>query len=415
MQFSKFLLTFPILVILGVACNSADFRSQARGPDANNKTKKTDSTSGSGGGADGSGDQNGTGGSGGSDGSGGAANTARFKYGPKLTPNDILFVFDNSVSMNPYIDRVREGFRRLNASDWYGDTRMAVMTTMPGNPANLSEVHPAVSDVVINSANGGKPYNGITLEPGFLSLISQSALMAYKQANATFVSAYSQPLCTDEWFKPDSVNGNNVRCLNAALQNPFFAVGCEAGLTALGQIHDKRGKIFRDGAFAHVVFVSDAQDPGCGGPNPTDANSSELLRNRPTSQQLRAKINSKNRLAGLRFHGVVTVPNGGKTNETTHNGDYGYPYNKMVDEDKGVLLDITSSSDYSAFAGAIARYTSVEPVFKLPVKVSKVNSVKVSGKALAADKFKLSADRMSVRIDGLDPKIDVEISVEFTP
>lgn len=98
-------------------------------------------------------------------------------------------------------------------------------------------------------------------------------------------AAYVEPLCADEWFKPEDVNSNKKRCLSVALQNPFHAVGCEAGMTALGQLIEKRGQVFRKGAFAQIVFVSDAQDPGCG--------NADLQKIRPKPEDLRKRSPTK--------------------------------------------------------------------------------------------------------------------------
>jgi hypothetical protein len=325
----------------------------------------------------------------------GGAKSASFKYGPKSTPNDVLFIFDNSSSMGNDLASVKAGFEKLAGTDWFGDTRIAVMTTLPGEPSNLSNVHPDVNK-----------YTGIQFEPGFLSFVSAAAFEVYK-TNGGKIGSYPQPLCADQWFAPGAVNSNGQRCLSVALQNPQHGVGCEAGMTALSQIHDKRGKIFRDGAFAQVVFVSDAQDPGCG--------SSVLQNNRPTGDALRSKVMEKNKVAGLKFHGVLAVEGGALTDETQGGKTFGYPYNQLVKATNGILIDITASTDYSEFAKSLAKSALPDPVFPLPQKASKINGVKVAGQIINASRIQLSADGMSVRIDGLDPASDIEIVIGFTP
>ena len=410
MKFSRLVSGALFVVAVASACNNSDFNTGPKSVKDGTLKKSGDGTSGgngSGSGADGSG----------ADGSGAdgqipkpsvaGAKVDLFPYGTKATQNDVLFIFDNSVSMNPHLANVKEGFSKLGAASWSGDVRMAVMTTMPADPANLSKVHEGIRQAVKDGTNNGKPYVGIELEPGFMSFVSAEGFQKYKQAGATFVSSYPEPLCSGEWFKPDAVNSKNQRCLTAALQNPFYAVGCEAGITALSQILDKRGKIFRAGAFAQIVFVSDAQDPGCG--------NKDLQRIRPAADVIRKKVLDKNKLAGLKFHGAVPVPGGGETKETNGNGFFGFPYNELVNADKGVLIDITKGQDYSAFASNIAKSSVQEPVFRLQSKASKINFVKVNGSAYPSDKIKLSPDGLSVRLEGLDPNADSKIIVDFMP
>lgn len=319
---------------------------------------------------------------------------ATFAYGPRMTPNDVLFVIDNSVSMKPFLTLVQSGFESLGAASWFGDTRIGVMTTMPGDPGDLGKTHPDV-----------RSYTGIEFEPGFLSLVSAPAFRTY-QTKGGKADQYPLPLCESEWFKPADVNSAGQRCLTVGLQSPLHGVSCEAGITALSQIHDKRGKVFRDGAFAQIIFVSDAQDPGC--------ESSALLNARPSAAALQEKIFNKNQLSGLRFHGVLTIPGGGTTGELT-NGDFGFPYNQLVTSTGGTLLDITSSSDYSAFAQAVARSQLPEPLFPLPYKASKILSVRVAGQAIDLQRTTLSADGRSVRITRLQPTADVTIEINFLP
>ena len=326
----------------------------------------------------------------------GGVKKTTFKYGPKTVPNDVLFIFDNSVSMNSQLQNVRKGFESLVGADWFGDVRLGVMTTLPADPKNLSAPHPGVST-----------YNGIEREPGFLSLVSLKALNDFKKvAAADKQSAYAEPLCEQEWFKPEDVNSNKKRCLSVALQNPFHAVGCEAGMTALSQLIETRGQVFRKGAFAQVVFVSDAQDPGCG--------NDDLQKIRPKPEDLRKKITDKNELLDLKFHGVIPVENGGTTNETKNGSTFGFPYNTLVKQNKGILIDITASSDYSQFAKSLAKNSLPEAVFALPDVAKKIISVKVAGQPLSAEKIQLSPDGKSVRLLGVSPTAEVNIEIAYS-
>lgn len=403
-----FSLSVLALVAL-VACDPANYSSVPKSTDASRAKKNPAGSGGASGASGGSGssssqDQNGNDSSVSSadpsvvhDGvkvGGPAGSLAQvYKYGPRSTPNDVLFVFDNSVSMGAYLTNVKAGFEKLAGAEWFGDSRIAVMTTMAGNRNDLTATHPGIIG-----------YNGIRFEPGFLSFVSSAAFEKYKAAGGK-VAAYPEPLCDEEWFKPTAVNANNNRCLSVALQNPFHGVDCEAGMTALSQLHDKKGKVFRDGALAQIVFISDAQDPGC--------TNFELAQIRPSAEALKNKVMSNNKISGVKFHGVVTVEGGSETSETKNNKTFGFPYNALINASGGILIDITKSMDYSDFAKSVAKSSLPEPLFPLSKKASRVFGVKLNGQMLGAERFELSPDGLSVRVNGLSPAAEVEIAIIY--
>lgn len=318
--------------------------------------------------------------------------TATFELAPNSIPNDVLFVFDNSVSMGEYLLNVRRGFERLGSADWVADTRIAVMTTMPGTPGNLGQPHPGIAR-----------YTGIESEPGFLSFVSNRQATLFRSVSSSpESSAYPEPLCVEEWFTPASTNASGRRCLSVALQNPYSATVCEAGMTAVSQLHDKKGKVFRDGAFAQIVFISDAQDPGC--------QNADLIRLRPSPDTLKSKIHEKNNISGVRFHGALPVPGGSLTKETQREGNFNFPYNQLVSATKGVLVDITKSSDYSGFAQSLAKSTG-DAVVTLTEKAARIRSVSFGGEALKEGQWQLSSDGLKIIFNGLkvDRKIDVKV------
>lgn len=320
--------------------------------------------------------------------------SATLQLTPNGTPNDLLFVFDNSVSMGEYLNNVRRGFERLGSADWVPDTRIAVMTTMPGNPGNLGQPH-----------RGIERYTGIESEPGFLSFVSNRQAVLFKGVSSSPESgAYPEPLCVEEWFTPTSTNASGKRCLSVALQNPYSATVCEAGMTAVSQLLDKKGKVFRDGAFAQIVFISDAQDPGC--------QNADLIRLRPKPDALKSKILEKNNLLGVRFHGALPVPGGALTKETKREGNFNFPYNQLVADTKGVLVDITRSSDYSGFAQSLAKSSSVAAV-TLPEKATRVKSVSFAGNALKPGQWQLSADGLRVIFPGITVDRRIEVSLQY--
>lgn len=314
---------------------------------------------------------------------------------PQSTPNDVLFVFDNSVSMDAYIANVRRGFESLGSADWVSDTRIAVMTTMPGTPGNLSQPHPGIAR-----------YTGIEREPGFLSFVSSSQVALFQRvASSPESGAYPEALCAQEWFSPTSTNISGRRCLSVALQNPYFATVCEAGMTAVSQLIDKKGKVFRDGAFAQIVFISDAQDPGC--------QNQSLINLRPTPAALQSKIKSVNNIQGLRFHGAVPVPGGGSTKEIAREGTFNYPYNQLVTETKGALVDITRSTDYSGFAQSLAK-SNADPVLTLPEAATRIESVRVAGNPLDASQWRLSVDGLKITLTDVLVNAKKEVVVRYS-
>lgn len=328
------------------------------------------------------------------DGSGGTQE--QFKFGPRFSERDILIIFDNSVSMTKYIDQVRTAFDSLVSSQWNDKSKIAVMTTMPGNPGNLNQVH---SDV--------DRYNGIDLEPGFLSLVSAAGLQRFLSSAADYTSSYPDPICESEWFSPNEKNSKGKSCLSAALQSPFHGVGCEAGLTALNQILDKKKQLFRSGSVAQVLFVSDIHDPGC---------SSTALKNiRPTSDHLVRKISENSRVSAVKFHGIVPLP-GTETAETIkHIAEVGFSYSDAVKATGGILLDIAADRNYSVFAGQVAAAALSAPQFVLQSKVSKIIAIKVNGKSIDISQVKLLDDEKTLEIANLDLNQDSEIVISYVP
>src|SRR6185503_2156685 len=100
------------------------------------------------------------------------------------------------------------------------------------------------------------------------------------------------------WFSPGEVDPDGVPCLVAHTEVPGLLVHVEAGLTVLSQLLDGKKPLFREGAHAHVVFVSDTHDPGAGWTEkPSEKEKTRLRReaqhslvtSRPTGAELAAK------------------------------------------------------------------------------------------------------------------------------
>lgn len=399
------------------ACNSSDFATSPPREARQNKSSNGEGISGqgardptassaaSGEGVGGSGTA-GRSGSSGSDSSaeelGQGRVKANFSYGPKSAKADFLFVFDNSSSMQDVVANMRLGFDSLGTAKWPADTLIAVMTTMPGNPSNLNDVHPAVDR-----------YASIEKEPGFLSLMSETARTNFRNANSSMGSRLPEVMCLQEWFKPSDKSTSGKSCLSAAVQSAFTGVGVEAGLVAVSQILDKRKQLFRMNSNVHVVFVSDTQDPGR---DPSDSSKVRDLNGlRPTFATLKGKIIANSSVSGVKLHGVTPSPTCSAAENVA--ARLGTPYQDAIAASGGTWLDFcdgnNARTNYTPVAEQIVANTLPEPVFVLSENAKKVESVEVAGRAVPLSQVTLINDNRSVRIEGLSPSSDVAVSIIY--
>lgn len=327
---------------------------------------------------------------------------ANFSYGPKSVKADFLFVFDNSSSMQDVVSNMRLGFDSLESAKWPADSMIAVMTTMPGNPANLSDVHPAVDR-----------YSSIEKEPGFLSLMSETARSNFRSANSSMGNRLPEAMCLQEWFKPRDKSSSGKSCLSAAVQSPFTGVGVEAGLVAVSQILEKRKQLFRVGSNVHVVFVSDTQDPG---KDPSGNSNVRALNNlRPNFAALKAKVLANSAVSGVKLHGVTPSPTCSAAENVASR--LGTPYQDAIRSSGGTWLDFcdgnSARTNYVPVAEQIVANTLPEPVFVLPEVVKKIESVEVAGRAVALSQVTLVNGNSAVRIEGLNPSSDVAVTITY--
>jgi hypothetical protein len=333
----------------------------------------------------------------------GAARTETFTYGPMAAKTDFLFVFDNSGSMRSVLSSVASGFEGLADAKWPADSRIAVMTTLPGDPSNLNQVHPAVSK-----------YQGIELEPGFLNFISASAVTAFEAVvgRTTIANSYPIPVCDKDWFLPPEKNATGVTCLRAALQSKFAGVGAEAGLTAVFQLVQKRPSAFRPNSHVQVVFVSDTQDPG--------KDSADLIAIRPNFQKLEKEFETRTSIAKLRIHGVVPGE-GCTTNEGTTSARSlrGMPYQDAIRASGGVWLNFCDGSsprtNYDPVAEQILAGSLPDPVFSLGKAAAQITGIKVDGVEIPVTETTLDPDGSRVRLNDLAPSKDVKVEITYEP
>lgn len=172
-------------------------------------------------------------------------------------PIDILFVLDESCSMQTIANNVRDGFASLTNGAFPDDTQMGV-TYM--SPAALD----SMGQPIFNTP--WKTGNVVPSFPGFLRLITEATQTEYTTQFPANARYFPKKACANEWFHPSDKNARGEACLDAAVQLGNWCTGAETGLVAFEQLLLKStlgGKrLFREGAFANVIFVSDTHEPG---------------------------------------------------------------------------------------------------------------------------------------------------------
>ena len=257
---------------------------------------------------------------------------------------DFLFVVDNSASMNRVVDRVRAAFASLAESGVFpADARIAVMSTLPGDPEDLGRAHPAVRHRGRNR-----------LDPGFLRLVDAASIARFvAHAPVEQQARFTAEGCRDAWFRPGDTNERGVPCIVAHTQIAMDAVGVEAGLTAFGQLLEARAgqPLFRPGAAANVIFVSDTQDPGLG---PAAPDLPALVAARPDAEALAARVDEDNTVASFRLHAIAPDAPCGEPW-----GHLGPVYQDAAKASGGRSLDVCTADDYRGLIAAIAREGAV--------------------------------------------------------
>jgi hypothetical protein len=321
-----------------------------------------------------------------------------FKFGPSQVTTDYVLIIDNSGSMNSILQRVKNGIQSViekSPNVFPPNSRMAVMSTMIGAAPSYS-----------TTGAGINRYQGIDLEPGFLSFVNAAQIRAYKAGVRNRADEWPLNGCEQEWFKPSEKDGSNNYCFTAALQITGASVDVEAGIHAFRQLleKNKNKQIFRPNALVNIVFVSDTHDPG--------ANNRELVNSRPRYADIVnfIKTTANKDIGGLKFHALAPI-NSTCSIEAMHDK----AYLKIASESGGEQADACAAgTDYVEFFRKMsASSVKKEPVFSLEKPAAKVVSIKV-GNALVKD-FKVSESGDVVTIPGLAPTSDVDIVIEYQP
>jgi len=276
---------------------------------------------------------------------------------------DFLFIVDNSSSMANVIDRVRKGFDKLVEDNPFpAKSRIAVMGTLPGKEFNSSKTHRAVRS---SSMLGN--------DPGFMNLIDGSRIAKYRAVMPEIADRFKVDGCDEAWFKPGDKNAAGVPCIVAHTQTGMRDVRVEAGLTVLKQmlLRDGGEPLFRTGAAANVIYITDTHDPGA---SPKKQDVMELVMMRPDFAELKALVDKTNTVSSFRIHAVAP-----KTNCSENWSEIGPVYFDAVDASGGKGIDVCTAEDYSTLIRDIAETGSVptKAMFPLGKEADEVEYVQI--------------------------------------
>jgi len=307
---------------------------------------------------------------------------------------DYLFVVDSSVSMLGILKDVRAGIRSLGADGFPAGTRIAVMTTTPAALNGSGEPFPAVVDK-----------DEARVDPGFQKLIDGQGLVTWKNARAA--EQFTSEGCDGGWFSPSDKNENGVPCVLAITTIPLYQANAEAGLVAVKQFLQSRGDepLFRDGAAANIVFISDTHDPGMAAGPARDA----LIELRPDWPELQSLVGQANVVSSLRVHAIAP-----KTQcvEGEEWDDIGPSYFEVAKASGGQIFDVCTTSDYSAVFRDVTRFGSLPQhgVVTLENVAVEVVGVEVDGEPVA---FSVKRGGKVVRLDGKLPDGSAAVKVSY--
>ena len=296
---------------------------------------------------------------------------------------DYLFVIDDSVSMDAVIDRVQVAFAALADESWPARSRIAVTSMLPASYESPKKLHLGVRST-----------RGLYQNPGFRGLVDSSRLAAYKRVAEPIVVDRMPFAGCEPWFAPGDVSDEGVSCLVAHTQVGLTWNRAEAGLNALKQLLQQADEpVFRAGAAANVVFVSDTHDPGFfpkgNGLGRIGVAYEQLLVERPDFGELAELVAGTNTVSSFRVHAIAPASPCAE--------DFDEPaYFDVADASGGVVLDICTEDDYSPLLGSIATEGArlQEPVVALSDLAVGVASVLLDGQPVG-----YSVEGRALRVD----------------
>ncbi len=302
---------------------------------------------------------------------------------------DFLFVVDGSSSMKRVLPLVQQGISALAEQGVFPDrSRLAVMGTTPADDLTPRRAHPSARK------------RGLARRaPGFVSLVSGDAIDRFRQqAPDAYAARYPLDGC-GPWFDPDQRNDQGQPCLVAHTQLPLIPVRVEDGLNAFRQLLERTEgtPLFRTGAAANVVFISDTHAPGF---LPRDDVQDTLLfedleARRPDLDALRTRLALDHELAAFRVHAIAPRARCGE-----RIAGLGRDYFDVADDSGGVTADVCTTDDYRPVISAVldsgARVQ--QPVLAISGPADTIERVTVDGVDVG---FSVSPDGRAVVLDAM--------------
>ena len=334
---------------------------------------------------------------------------------------DILFVVDESSSMNSILTEVRAGLESTSLIDFPQNTKIAFTNMAPAALDDQGEILFSQSYVRNQLAES------IPFYPGFMKLVSETSIanfLAQPDLPAGLLANFSEPGC-GEWFSPGETNRNGVSCIEAASQIALTGTGIEAGVVSLYQLTQgftQRGKkLFRDGSVANVVFISDTHDAG-GGYYGRSRAYSEM----PSVDELKSTILANNsNIADVKFSGIVPVPEQGNPLLSGLNtiGELAltledvedlsgeqlndFSYLDFIKETGGVAVHAQNSNWTQAMEQLIRTTgTTSRPLLDLGQSCVSIESLELDGVLIPASDYRL-LDSQTLQVDreGLESRV----------
>lgn len=267
----------------------------------------------------------------------------------RSTVADYLFVVDASSSMADVLNRVLDGFDAIgDVNPFPSDARIGVMSTLPAHPLRTTAIHPRA-----------RQRWWLQFLPGFQSVVDEEAIAVFREvAPAHVAERYPIDGCGG-WFAPKESNAKGVPCIVANTQLALYPVLVEAGLLALHQRLERGDPLFRSGASANVIFLSDTHDPGL---SPSEDGYAELMAARPTFEQLRVLAMSRQPLASFRVHAIAPAERCADEDWTAG----GPSYFEAARASGGEMIDVCTAKPED-YVGFIERMASAGALRQSPV------------------------------------------------
>jgi hypothetical protein len=342
---------------------------------------------------------------------------------------DVLFVVDESSSMNKILTNMNEGFAAISANQYTTDTQMAVTNTAPAWYSAAAQN----SIDFTRSFKAATATMSISDQPGFMRLVDGATIASFTAAHSSLGPKFPMSGCSAAWFKPKDVNGNGQSCLSAHTQVALQSIGVEAGVISFDQLVRKTqldGKrLFRDGALANVIFVSDTHDAGdpyygMNGAKPSMPSYSSL-------RQIAEMYNPG--IVGLKFHGIVPLPPAGDSHLQNVTTIGNLPATISQSKISSESLNDFSYLPYIAQSGGVAMHPvkndwvqAIEQIVKevsirrsasvtLAHAIKSLVEIQVEGQVLSPSDYTIQADGRTILIPPHDTwPSPVQIVVKYT-